>query len=373
MRVLVIGGTGFIGTRVVDDLVLRRHAAVRATVRDYRRAIRVARLPVDLVRLDATDVQALTAAAADADAIVLCAHPFGSAHEDTDATAIVRAALAAASVTTGRRLVFVSSAAIYGRPHGPIDDRTPPSPATPYARTKLACEKAIGAAHAAGTVRSVIVRPSIVYGPFSQSWTALPARQMANGTLVLPARAGGACNAVFVDDVARAVSEAAFYTGDDQLIVNINGGTLPTWFEFYDAVAAAVRPGAVCEWPLERISGTLAERDRNSGNLPAIRRALRDPRVRNRLAEIPALSRANTLAKSFMWRGLPPVEVEPAAEPSQPAPRVDHLPDPLRLDLYLHAQPMASSRALGALGVSPRSFARGTEPTRAWLAWAGLS
>ena len=49
MRVLVVGGTGFIGTRVVDDLVLRRHAAVRATVRDFRRAIRIARLPVDMI------------------------------------------------------------------------------------------------------------------------------------------------------------------------------------------------------------------------------------------------------------------------------------------------------------------------------------
>src|SRR3954469_9240016 len=88
MRVLVIGGTGFIGTRVVDDLVLRRHVAVRATVRDYRRAIRLARLPVELIRVDAANPLSLAGAAADADAVVLCAHPFGSAREDADAMAM---------------------------------------------------------------------------------------------------------------------------------------------------------------------------------------------------------------------------------------------------------------------------------------------
>jgi nucleoside-diphosphate-sugar epimerase len=374
MRVLVVGATGFIGTRVVDDLVLRRHAAVRATVRDFRRAIRIARLPVDMIRIDASDAEALSAAAKDLDAVVLCAHPFGSTREDADAIAIVRAAVAAAAATTSRRLVFVSSAAIYGSQRAPIDDSTEPSPRTPYARSKLRCEQIISAAHAAATVRSVVVRPSIVYGPFSRSWTALPARQMAGGSLVLPTAAPGACNAVFVDDVARAVTESVFYGGDDQLVVNINGQTLPSWYEFYDAVAAAVRPGAVHEWPLARINQVLADRERSRGNLPAIRRALRDLHVRNRLAEIPALARINALAKSLRWRGLPPVEAEPTPDATRPAPATtDHLPDPLRLDLYLHAPPMTSSPALSALGVSPRPFARGIEPTRAWLAWAGLA
>ena len=283
--------------------------------------------------------------------------------------------MAAPAATTSRRLVFVSSAAIYGGERAPIDDSTEPSPRTPYAKSKLRCEQIISAAHAAATVRSVVVRPSIVYGPFSRSWTALPARQMAGGALVLPMAAPGACNAVFVDDVARAIAEAVFYGGDEQLVVNINGQTLPSWG------TSSTTPSPPLFVPARSTSGRSRGSMRCSPTaseaaaiFPRSAGTLRDPQVRNRLAEIPALARMNALAKSLKWRGLPPVEAEPTPDTTQPAPAtVDHLPDPLRLDLYLHAPPMASSPALGALGVSPRPFARGIEPTRAWLAWAGLS
>ena len=59
MRVLVLGATGFIGTRIVDELVLRHGAGVRATVRDYRKAVRLGRLPVEWVEAPATDPQAM--------------------------------------------------------------------------------------------------------------------------------------------------------------------------------------------------------------------------------------------------------------------------------------------------------------------------
>jgi hypothetical protein len=130
----------------------------------------------------------------------------------------------------------------------------------------------------------------------------------------------------------------------------------------------------VHEWPLERINEVLASQARDRRTLPAIRRAIRDPHVRSRLAEIPALSGLNALAKSLGLHALPPVDAEQMHDEQHAAPAsVDHLPDPLRLDLYLHAQPMASSPALHSHGVSPRPFATGIEPTRAWLAWAGLS
>jgi uncharacterized protein YbjT (DUF2867 family) len=43
-RILVTGGTGFIGCRIVEKLVLEHGAAVRVLVRRFGSAARVARL-----------------------------------------------------------------------------------------------------------------------------------------------------------------------------------------------------------------------------------------------------------------------------------------------------------------------------------------
>ena len=108
MRVLVLGATGFIGTRVVDELVLQHGAEVCATVRDYRTAVRLGRVPVEWVEASATDPQAMREASRGCDGVVHCAHPFSSPSE-APALDLCRAAVAAAAATTTRRLVYVST------------------------------------------------------------------------------------------------------------------------------------------------------------------------------------------------------------------------------------------------------------------------
>jgi hypothetical protein len=66
---------------------------------------------------------------------------------------------------------------------------------------------------------------------------------------------------------------------------------------------------------------------------------------------------------------LSPRRENDAAE--QPA-LVDHLPDPLRLDLYVRAPHVDGAIARGLLGVTPRDLRSGIVPTRGWLQWAGL-
>ena len=42
-QILVTGGTGFIGGRLVEKLILEHNAQVRVLVRDFNRASRIAR------------------------------------------------------------------------------------------------------------------------------------------------------------------------------------------------------------------------------------------------------------------------------------------------------------------------------------------
>ncbi len=367
MKVLLIGGTGFIGGRVAEMLAVDARHAVRAAVRDYRRAIRIGRLDVEWRDMPTLDPIAAADAASGCDAVVCCAHPFGAAREHEMALALCDACVAAARRTSSRRLVFLSSLAVYG------DQAAMPKPQTPYGRTKLACERRLIDAHAAGDIALVVLRPGIVYGPFSHSWTAVPARQMADGDLVLPADASGACNAIHVDDVARMVCGALRIETPEAVVLDLNGGDRPAWREFYGAYAAIVRPGAVVEWPADRIAAEIDRRRRARGSWPSLKRAVRDRNVRERLNEIPMLAGLNRAGKSLGWGGLPAVDAAASGDAGAPPAREVQMPSPLLMDLYTHAPYISGDRAAAALGVRPMPLAMGMTSATAWLQWAGLA
>lgn len=65
-----------------------------------------------------------------------------------------------------RRVVYVSSAAVYGAPERcPLDERHPTQPFTPYGASKLAGELSCRAFHHAHGLETLIARPFGVYGP----------------------------------------------------------------------------------------------------------------------------------------------------------------------------------------------------------------
>ena len=80
---------------------------------------------------------------------------------------------------------------------------------SPYTDTKIASEHLVVAAHAAGRVRAVVVRPGDVYGPRSQPWTVRPVQQLRTGRFALVDGDRGVLSPVHVDDVARGAVLAA--------------------------------------------------------------------------------------------------------------------------------------------------------------------
>ena len=168
---------------------------------------------------------------------------------------------------------------------------------------------------------------------------------------MLPLDASGACNAIYVDDVARSVARAVMLDTGSRVAVNLAAEDRPSWRAFYGAYEERVRPGAVKEWPIDAIREAIAARTRDRRSWRAVQRALRDRRVRDRLNEIPLLAGLNTLGKSLGWRGLPSAEMlSPRREnddAEQPA-LVDHLPDPVRLDLYVRAPHVDGATARAA-------------------------
>lgn len=168
MTVLVTGGTGFIGSHLVEALIARGES-VRCLVRSRRRLRWLAGLDVDLVTGDCTRPETLAAAVEGVERVI---HLAGTTFAPTESAFFYYNAggtrhLLDACVASGsvQRFVLVSSqaAAGPGTRENPARETDPPRPISPYGRSKLAAERYCQ--EAADRLSVCILRPSAVYGP----------------------------------------------------------------------------------------------------------------------------------------------------------------------------------------------------------------
>jgi len=173
VKAFVTGGTGFLGTHLVNAL-LARGDDVTCLVRSPAKAAHLERRRVQLVRGDLDDAAALRQGCAGADVVFHLAgrivardlSEFMRANRDGTANL-----LEAAAERPPRRFVYVSSLAAAGPtvPGQPIDETRPPSPVTPYGQSKLAGEVLVRAMALPWTV----VRPPLVYGEWDRATLAI--------------------------------------------------------------------------------------------------------------------------------------------------------------------------------------------------------
>jgi len=176
VKVFVTGGTGFVGSHLVEAL-LSRGDDVTCLVRNPNKLDRIfeERAP-SAVRGDLTQDEALRSGCASADLIFHVAgvtgarnrQEFFAINEQATRRLTELAALVAPDL---RRFVYISSLAAVGpsKRGAPRHADMPPAPVSDYGRSKLAGERAVQESRVPWT----IVRPSSVYGPRDASFLTL--------------------------------------------------------------------------------------------------------------------------------------------------------------------------------------------------------
>ncbi len=223
--VVLLGGSGFFGRHVAQEL-LARGARLRIASRNPQRAFALKPLgnlgDVQFARCDVTRPESLAAVLAGADAAVNLVGAFSG---DLDAlqgrgTGRIAAAARAAGVSA-----FVHVSANGADPDSPVD----------YARTKAEGEAAV----LAEFPRATVLRPSILFGPddmfvnrFAGLISMLPALPVFGPDAKL--------QPVFVDDAAAAVAQAlADAHTHGGKTYELCGPEVLTMLEFNQRIAAA--------------------------------------------------------------------------------------------------------------------------------------
>lgn len=216
MKVLLTGGSGFLGSYVAEQLAAEGHA-VRALVRPKSDKSVLSRLPgVEFAAGAIEDAASLKPALEGVDAVV---HVAGivKARRAADFFAVntqgtknlLEAALARGGL---HRFVYVSSLAAVGPSVDgtPVPDDADPKPVTQYGRSKLEAERAVLAA--SDRLPVTVIRPPMIYGPRDRETLAF-FTSIKNGILPMTGDGQNTLSVVYVADCASAVVRAVTSNG----------------------------------------------------------------------------------------------------------------------------------------------------------------
>jgi nucleoside-diphosphate-sugar epimerase len=159
MRVFLTGGTGYVGSAVLDALVRGGHR-VDALVRNSEGAARVQRRGASPILGDLLQAATWRDAAAAADGAIHAAAEYGPRVRTVDEAAVD--VLTALPPRDGRLLIYTSGIWVLGAAPQPVDESAPVNPADIVA-WRPAHERRVLDAAATG-VRAIVVRPGILYG-----------------------------------------------------------------------------------------------------------------------------------------------------------------------------------------------------------------
>ncbi len=238
MRTLITGGAGFLGSALANRLAGEGHTVLvldDLTAGDARQLDPA----VLLTRGDVRDVPKLWSLLQQVDCVYHLAarvrvpesiyYPRDYNEVNVGGTVAVMEAMRDTGV---RRVVFASSAALYGEQAGqPIKESQVPSPNSPYGVSKIAAEYYVSTLGALYEIETVSLRIFNAYGPGQDLPPSYPPvipqllrQAQTGGSLVIFGDGTQTRDFVYVQDVVDALLLAATVAGANRAVINVGSG-----------------------------------------------------------------------------------------------------------------------------------------------------
>ena len=261
----VTGGTGFVGSHLVEELFRRDFDEVRCLVRTERKWLEG--LDITPIYGDLSDVDTLWEALEGVDYVYhvagLTRAKTWKAFEQANVQATLNLLGAVSQVIPSVQKVLVTSslAAVGTCKEGAADEDTPLHPISRYGKSKAQMERAITARHEMRRsfqerLPIVVVRPPAVYGPRDRDiYTFFKA--VNNGICPIVGRGSTpALSLVHVRDLVRGMADAAASDDTAGEVYFIGSEAAYAWNEIKDAATKALDrwaltvpvPGRLVEW-----------------------------------------------------------------------------------------------------------------------------
>lgn len=274
-RVLVTGGCGFIGSHLVDELLIQ---GAEVTVLDlYNSASHRGFLEgVDHPRLtvllgDVTDSDFTRRAVTGTDTVFHLAALIGIPYSYLAPSHYVRvnvngtlAVLEAARQEGVRRVMHTSTSETYGSAqYTPIDEAHPAVAQSPYAATKVAADQLAGSYYRSFDLPVVTIRPFNTFGP-RQSMRAVLPTVMAQALYADEVRVGSVeprRDMTYVSDTVAGFLAAASTDGLEGDVFNLGAGVAYSVGEMIDMVFAVTGTRKPVRTDADRIRPAKSEVD----------------------------------------------------------------------------------------------------------------
>ncbi len=245
-HVLVTGATGFIGSRLAYRLASEEGAVVVGAGRSLERVPYLIDSGVDLRQIDLAGAEQMRELVQGQEIIIHAAWlgreagPVGGAHHQN--VQILADLMQMAADAGVKRFVFVSSISAYGPPQREVVDEAHPvstDQRDEYGRSKALSELKAAEIAARTGMELVIVRPAMVYGPHSKTWTLRMIDLVKKGFPLLFGDGSGYGYPLFIDNLVDGLMLAAHREEAAGEAFNFSDRSLDwqTFFGYYGGMA----------------------------------------------------------------------------------------------------------------------------------------